>query len=387
MAKHRTIAVVIDLEWTYQHHHGIYQGIQEFARQNKHWNCFLSPWLDGTDLSEKRLAGRPIDGIVARATSQMAADAKRRKIPIVNVQMGAPVPNVSVVQPDRFAVGQIAAEHLVARGFRRFAYLGFRACMCTKTQLQGFRQTLANYDLKSSAMITGHNFSSDPDKWKQFVDSMGRVIRSWDAPVGVNVTIDLLGRYFIEVCQRHGLRVPEDVAVVGTQNEQVLCLQGDPTMTSIDLGYPRVGYRAAALLDQMMDGLAPPSEPILVEPKELIARQSTDALAVDDPLVAKALEFISQHSHEPIDVEDIAKGVATTRRTLERRFESTLQRGVGQEITRMRIERVKRQLVETNTPLKILVGESGFTDEKQMSRTFARLTGVTPGVYRNKRRK
>ncbi|KPJ72505.1 MAG: hypothetical protein AMS14_07635, partial [Planctomycetes bacterium DG_20] len=169
-------------------------------------------------------------------------------------------------------------------------------------------------------------------------------------------------------------------------NEPVICAHPEPSLTSIELGYERVGYRAAELLDRMMDGAPAPAEPILIEPAALLPRRLTDALAVDDPVAARALRFVSEHAHERIKVRDVAAATQVARRKLERRFGAALGRSINEEIARLRVERAKRLLAESKLRLKRLAPEAGFRDAMQMCTVFKRVEGVTPSAYRRQRR-
>ena len=186
---------------------------------------------------------------------------------------------------------------------------------------------------------------------------------------------------------RNGLRIPEDVAIIGAHNEPAICLHPSPSLSSIDFGFDRIGHSAAKLLDKLMRGAKPPRDPIVCPPAELVLRESSDIYAVDDPVLAEAMRFIAEHVHEPIQVRDVVESVPASRRSLERRFRSHLDRSVADEITRLRLERAKRLLVETYEPLKSLARSCGFTGPKQMWKVFRRVEGVSPGQYRSRYRK
>jgi LacI family transcriptional regulator len=160
-----------------------------------------------------------------------------------------------------------------------------------------------------------------------------------------------------------------------------------PSLSSIDFGFDRIGRQAAELLDKLMRGAKPPREPIICPPAELVLRESSDIYAVDDPIVAEAMRFIAEHVHEPIQVQDVAERVPASRRSLERRFRLHLDRSIADEITRLRLERAKRLLVETFEPLKSLARSCGFTGPKQMWKVFRRVEGISPGQYRRKHKK
>ncbi|MBT3199770.1 MAG: substrate-binding domain-containing protein [Phycisphaerales bacterium] len=382
MAKHKHVVIMLDLMWPYKRHHGVFAGTQEYARRCKTWDCTIVEYAD--KLLEPTYDEPPCDGIIARATPQLAADARRLNIPLVNVWSHSLVSDVPLVTPNYDSAGRMAAEHLVARGFRNFGFMGY-SCK-REPQRKGFTKALAQAGFSHSTFVVPSNYGHGSVAWNKFLTQMNEWIDSWPLPIGICVSYDLLARYLACACRQKGVSIPNDAALVGSHNETVICL-AEPNLTSIEIGYERVGYRAAELLDQMMDGAPAPTEPILVEPTNLIPRQSSDALAVEDPLVAQALRYTSENSHKMIRVNDIANAVHVNRRTLERRFRSVLGRSVTDEIMRLRVERVKRLLVETKTPLKIMAIEAGFGDGAHMLAIFKRIEGTTPSAYRREHRR
>jgi LacI family transcriptional regulator len=173
--------------------------------------------------------------------------------------------------------------------------------------------------------------------------------------------------------------------MVGSHDDIVLCSSPPPTLTSINHNYRQIGYQAAALLNRLMNGARPPKEPELVPPAELIPRQSTDSYAVDDAVVSRALRFMAENSHKSIQVNNVAVAVSTTRRSLERRFRETLDRSIAEEIVRLRLERAKRKLVETDEALSLVAAASGFSNADHFYKVFVRIEGISPTKYRQKR--
>jgi LacI family transcriptional regulator len=380
----RHVALIIDTSWADQHHLGTVAGVRRYAQEHGNWDCILSPQLN----ESLRIPGGTshYDGIIARITPKWAELAKEASMPLVNVRHNTPVRDVPTVAPDRRMAGCMAAEHLLARGIHHFGYLGYHRDENSRQQLDGFRQTLQAAGFDCSVHWTTSSYDVKSSNWEKFVDQTDRWINSWPRPMGVLACSDQLCRYLADFCLRKGLDIPIDVALIGTQNEPMMCLQPAPLLTSVDMGYDAVGYAAAKLLDSLMDGAKPTNEMITLPPKGLVARESTDVLAVEDPLIAKAMRYISERSHTGIDVDDVAEAVLTTRRTLERRFRSVLDRSIAEELLRLKIERAKRQLADTNTPVKKLALESGFINGKQMGKTFARVVGISPTEYRRQRR-
>lgn len=382
----RRVAFMLDLDWPFKRHHGVFAGTQEYAREHDRWECILDAHPERT--LEKRRGGRLVyDGIIARVEAPLGEAAKRLGVPIVNVWASSPVKDVPLVSPDFAAVGRMAAEHLMGRGFRHFGFLGFTRQRPNKASRKAFEETVRQAGYDCSAFMVPPRYAARANDWGVFNARLEKWIDSWQTPIGVNVSYDILCRYLACACARKGVPVPREAALLGTHNELIVCNHPEPSLSSIELGYERVGYRAAELLDAMMDGQPAPAKPILLEPAGLMARQSTDVLAVEDPLVGRALRFMAEHGHERIHVPDVATAAHVTRRTLERRFRRVLGRSINDEISRLRVERAKRLLIESRKPMKLLAGEAGFHNAVQMCAVFKRVEGITPSQYRREHRR
>jgi LacI family transcriptional regulator len=187
-----------------------------------------------------------------------------------------------------------------------------------------------------------------------------------------------------EACRRVGLRVPEDVAIVGVDNDELRCEFTNPPLSSVAIPTERIGYEAAALLDRLMDGGQPPAAPVLVQPQGVVVRRSTDMLAVDDDQVARAFRFIRQHSGEPFAVRDILREVGAERRDLDARFRKALNRSLEEEILRSRLQQAERILSETDLELTQVARASGFGTLARLREALRRQTGLGPTEYRGK---
>ncbi len=382
--KKRRIAVVIDLDWPYRYHQDVFVGVQRYARQAEAWDCRIDPHATDT-LAGCKKGKATYDGVVGRIPPALAKQAQRLRIPAVNVWLSSPaMASVPSVVQDMRSSGALAAEHLLARGLRSFSYLGYRRDRGAKLQWEGFLGKLRDEGYEASRELVPVNYSTGA-AWAKFQATLDQWIATWTPPTGIYVVHDLTGRFLAEAIRRNGLNVPNDVALISGVNEPTIAMSGDPTLTSIEWGFDRQGFRAAELLDHLMDGKSPPSEPQMLPPVEIVVRQSTDVMAVDDSLVSRAFRFIAENSHRPIQVDDVATAVATTRRSLERRFRAVLGRTIADEITRLRMDRVKRLLVETDESIRNLSVQSGFGGPVQMCKVFHRLEGISPSEFRKQR--
>ena len=381
----KRVAICLEMEWGYKRHLETYAGIHKYA-DKAGWECVTIP--SAARVLKPKSGVAPFDGILGRITEPLAQTARKLKIPAVNVWLNSPAKKVPSVLADFETSGKIAAQHLVGRGFRRFGYMGFLREKDSRLQIQGFRDILKPLGFR----LTTHRFQrtglgGDGLGWERFLEGLEKWVGSWEAPIGILVCNDLYCRHLIEICRAKGLQVPQDVAIVGTSNEPAICASPYPALTSIDLDFELIGFRAAAKLDEMMDGKVASQTVEHSLPKGLIPRQSTDSRAADDPIVAKALRFIAENGHERMNVSDIASAVAITRRTLERKFRDSLGRSIAEEIARLRIERAKRLMVETEDSFKALAVDLGFRNADHFYKVFSRVEGITPSQYRNQRRK
>jgi LacI family transcriptional regulator len=382
MRKRKRIAIALELEWVLKHHQDVFAGTQAYARRCGDWDCILSPYPER--LIEGTRGAPPFDGILARVTRPMAAAARAARIPLVNVWYSSPVADdVLTVAPDFTEIGRMAARHLLARGLRRFVFVGvLRTERAPQNMLTGYAEVIRKARLPLKAIPVRDRFAGTTAAWEVFQQAMERWIPAQALPVGIFCDRDLLARYVVNTLARHGVKVPHEAAVVGQGNEELVCTHPEPSLTSIEVGHYRVGFHAAELLDRMIEGKKIPPRTIYLPPRTLIPRRSTDALVVEDGLVAAALRFIADRSHDAIRVRDVAAAVHISRRTLERRFRAALDQSVARHIALQRVERAKRLLVERRDLGKQVARDCGFPSTEQMWLTFKRFTGLSPTAFR-----
>jgi LacI family transcriptional regulator len=381
--KKRRVGVWLDLDYAIKREIETYAGCQRFADEAG-WDLIFDPVMAETLKSSKGTP--PYDGVLGRVGKPLAQAARKAGIPAVNIWINSPAKEVTSVLLDMEASGVMAAQHLLGRGFREFGFLGFQRLVNSQRQLRGFRNTVREAGYRCNSWSIPYTLlSNDARRFGKFMSDLKAWIRKLPTPFGILVPADIYGRFLIDACRSEGLHVPGDVAVIGSDNEEVVCLSQSPSLTSIEYGHANLGSRAAALLQDLMDGAMAPLEPIMVPPAKLVRRQSTDVFAVDDPLVSRALRFMSDQSHLVSSVEDITAAVSSSRRTLERKFRESLGRSIAEEMTRLRLNRAKRLLDGPEVSLKEVAIDSGFNSAKHFGKAFVRAVGMTPTAYRSDR--
>jgi LacI family transcriptional regulator len=383
--KLRRVAFMLDLEWLYKRHTGIFAGTQRYA-QEQGWESTIDEYV-AENLPQRRTKSIPYDGVIARATSKLAERAARLALPVVNVWYSSPAwRQLSGIFPDWAAVGCLRAEHLLARGLRRFAALG-RESRGSKIEVAAFQTAVRKAGFPCATIKLPLHPRRTYVSWREHRQRIDSLMSKWSPPIGVFAFNEEVGRMIAQMCRQRGWRVPHDVAIIAGMNEESLCEYPRPSLTSVELGFDHIGYEAARLLDRLMDGDTPPTEPILLPPQGLVVRESTDFFAVEDPVMSAALEFIASNSQRSqIGAIDVARAVNIGLRTLQREFRKYLDRPISAEIQRVRIERAKRELAQSKRPIYEIARDVGFGRAMRMYEVFRRELGVTPREYRKKRR-
>jgi LacI family transcriptional regulator len=387
MSRSLRIAVPIDLDWPLKRHHEVFSGIQDYAkRQAPHWD--LVPDMYPARRVAPRGSGPGYDGIVGRVSASDAAAARRARIPIVNVWLNSPardqVPSVLV---DYVEVGRMAGEHLASRGLRQFACAGYRRDMATRRFFEGVASVARQRHIPVTGHLASFSNSRNEKNWHRYLDGVNRWIDSWRTPIGIAATYDNPARILATECLRRGWRIPEDVAIIGANDDLMLCEGSEPELSSIDVGNYRAGYLAAELLDRLLHGGDPPAQAILTPPADLVPRQSTDVYAVADKTVGRAMRYIAEHCNQPIRVEDVVAHVGCSRGTLERQFRAAGRNSINQEIVALRIELTKRLLISTDDAIEEVAAKAGYGTAQHMRHIFRHQLGTTPTAFREKHRR
>jgi LacI family transcriptional regulator len=347
-------------------------GIARYARINGPWSFYREPI--GLKSSIPRLTEWKPDGIIMR-DSMIKKELIDLKLPTISVLHDSNRPGfLPVVTTDALTISKMASEHLLAKGLRNFAFCGFDNFDWSNERKKYFKKFIEEngfeiniYDQLSKKKV--RDLESEQNLVRDWVKSLKK-------PVGIMASNDDRGQHILEVCKLLGLNVPEEVAVIGVDNDPMVCELGDPPLTSIALNVEPAGYAAAHLLHMLMKGKKMKGQKITVTATHIVQRQSTDLLAVDDIEVASALAYIRQNAKNKILVDDVVKITKLARRSLELRFRKVLHRSINSEIRHIRVDWIKRLLIETNHSISEITAMFNFTDIEHISRYFKMETGM-----------
>lgn len=369
------VALLVETSNSYAR--GLLRGIVSYIREHRSWSLFLSEHNRG-DKPPGWLARWDGNGIIARIENHAIAEALRRlRLPIVDVSAARLIPSLPWFETDDGAIATLAAEHLLERGFKHFAFCGDARFNWSNWRCEHFQNCIRTAGKECFA----HQSKYPPDDEKQ-VSELANWLRKLPKPIGIMACYDLRGQQILDACRRVGLAVPDDVAVIGVDNDDLLCELSDPPLSSVIPNTHRTGYQAAKLLDEMMLGRKAVGQTHLIPPVGIATRQSTDVLAIDDRNVARAIHYIRQHACNGISVQDVLKAVPQSRRLLESRFRNLIGRTPHEEILRVKLDRVKQLLTETDLPLEQIAERAGFTHVEYLTVAFKREVGTPPSKFR-----
>lgn len=379
----REVALIVDPGRPYDRQ--IVRGVASYVQEQRlGWSLYAEedPVARLPDL--KAWGG---DGIIANFDDRkIAAAVARINAAVVGVGGGYGYypgdPKIPYVRTDNHAIAHLAATHLLNLGFRRFAFCGEppnRANGWVRERAEAFQSAIAAAGFPCETFFGRYAPSR---RWRESQAALQRWLQSLETPVGIMACNDARARHVAQACRAAGRRIPEDVAIVGVDNDDVMCELTQPGLTSIEQGARRIGYEAAALLNDMMRGKAPPNRSLTVTPVGIVTRQSTDVLAVNDPDIAEALRFIRRRACDPITVSDVLEASQMSRSTLEARFRDALGRSIHAEIRRVQVDAARRLLVTTTIPIKEVVKLVGVSSVQYFSAMMRRAAGKTPGQIR-----
>lgn len=379
--------VAVWIETSRAYGRGLIRGVANYQRQHGPWSIYFAPHglQDPLPTWLRKWNG---DGILARIDDpKMAETLLARQLPLIDLRNRLPglLPPFGVSnQP----VARLAFEHLRERGFRHYAFCGLAPS--EHVHMDERRDYFCEFAAKAGFVChvyqppRGRSKTAD---WEHAQEHLGKWVLSLPKPVGIMCCNDDRGQQLVDACRQVEVAVPDQAAIIGVDNDQELCSLSTPALSSVEPNAERIGYAAAALLDRMMaTGVTRAAGEVLFPPSHVVTRLSTDTLAVDDPILARALRIMRDHACEGISVGDVVEAAVTSRRYLERQMQAFLGRTPNQELLRIRIGRAQELLVETDLPLEAVARKAGFRNHKYLGDVFARETGQRPGEFRRQAR-
>jgi LacI family transcriptional regulator len=388
-AAHGLKHVALLVETTGAYGRGLLQGIAKYNREHGGWSTYFRPHALN-DAAPGWLRTWKGDGMIVRVETPEQYEAIRRcGAPAVNLRgtiaSELPLPYVTM---DNRQVAQLALQHFKDRGIRHFAACGRGGTKnpALGERIDAFRE-LVEADGTVCHIFPPLGARKHAVAWEQEQDQLAEWVRSLPKPVGIFGCNDERGLQVLDACRRVGVVVPDDVAVLGVDNDPAICDLTIPPLSSVDPNAEKIGYEAAALLDRMMRGETPPKQPIKLAPRAVVTRRSSDIVASEDQEVGRALGYIREHACKRLQVVDVLSHMAMSRASLQQRMKQVVGRTVHQEIQRVRLAKVKDLLAMSELTIKQVARESGFASVQYMTRVFRAVTGETPARYRISRAK
>lgn len=356
-------------------------GVLSYAKMQGNWAFVRAP--EQLSPSFEWLKDWQGDGALVMITSKRDASVARSlDIPVVNLTAYLEDTGIPTVMVDHQEIGRLAAVHLLEQRFRRFGYYGVRDIFYSEQRRSGFAETVrqAGGQCKILEVLP---VEASPGNWRRHQRELDSWLKSLTPPVGIMASTDLRAGIVADACSRLGLAIPDDVALVGVDNDPVACELCQPPLSSVARNDHEVGRRAAALLDHLMSGRPPPEKPILIAPDGVVCRRSTETMAVDDPHVAATVRYIREHLHEKFGVERIIANSGLSRRWLEYRFQASLGCTPYAMINQLRVEHARQLLASPEKQtLSQIADACGFSELRRFRLAFRRVTGKTPAQFR-----
>lgn len=390
MKKRANVALIIGTSGVYGRQ--VLRGISRYMRAYANWSVFLDESVRIVD-PPHWLADWEGDGIICRATTpDLARALGQRAVPVVDCNEHHGFLGLPYIASDTRAIGAMATRHLLERGFERIAFCGVASELWSRNRLRGVKDAI---EADSKARLCSVFESPSTPRERNGVQERNRLcawIESLDFPIGIVACNDVCGQNVLDACLTLGVAVPEQVAVVGVDNSETLCQLCNPPLSSVVPASEKLGFEAAACLDRLMKAKtnpttasADPVEQIYLPPIEVVTRQSSDIRAVNDPAIARAMQFIRERACDAVTVEEVAAHVRMSRSTLERSFRRYLNCSPQQEIRRVRLLRVQQLLRETDLSLARIAELAGFEHPQYMMAQFKKTFGQTPSQWRESR--
>ncbi len=376
----KSVALLIETSNAYAR--GLLEGIVEYQRQRDSWSVFL-PEQERGATPPRWLREWKGDGVIARIeTAEIARCISLLHVPVVDVSSSRRVADIPWIETDDESIASIAFDHLFERGFRHFAFCGPKGFNWSNWRMEHFVAKCRNAGLPCDCFQTESTYDREPIRAKKR-SSLESWLTKLPNPTGLLCAYDIQAQIVLDTCRNIGLTVPEQIAVIGVDNDPLLCDLSHPSLTSVAPDARGAGFHAAQLLDDLMHHRKNDRNTSrLMKPLGIVQRQSTDITAVSNNEIAEAIRFIRDHACNGINVGDVLSQIHLSRRTLESQFLHATGKTPHEMIANIRTDRVLRLLQQSELTLEEIARHAGFEHTEYMSVVFKKRFGVSPGKYR-----
>lgn len=385
----KRVALLIESSRAYGR--GLLVGVAKFAQMSSAWITTQHPERLLDHGIPKWFYEKSFDGVIIRTGRKDILDEiTSLGIPVVDLRAAHPS-SAYVVETDDRQVSRLAVDHLIAKGHSRFGFCGYAFANYSSRRLNYFKEYLQAkgfepFVYEARLASASRTIARIEAAAVQVEQPLVQWLSELPKPIGLMACNDIRGNQVLEACMQQGIAVPDEVAVVGVDNDEVICNLASPPLSSIQNNTEMIGCYAAELLNRLMEGITGNESLSLVSPKGVVARRSSDSAIVADKGVARALAYIRENACAGIDVSDVVNELPFSRATLERRFRKVMHRSIHDEIKRVKIVKVKKLLLETDMKLRSIARLAGFEHAEYLSTLFKREFGITPGQFRKENR-
>ena len=383
-----TIGILIERQRTYGRR--LCEGIIRFARERTNWTLRIVDFMNLPQIAHNK----DIDGFIARVMDDRAEEQLRATgKPVVDVFFERPRMGFAAADQNALLVGQMAAQHFIEHRFTNFAFCGYNGRSYSDRRRDAFMQCLEQNHFPCAVYRTPPSALKDFNNSVVLQERFGfasdhRALRTWISklpkPVGVFCSHDMRAYHLAEACRSQGLQIPEDVAILGADDDELVCNFSDPPLSSIDQNAFGIGYAAAKTLESMLQNPDVVPSPVLIDPIRLIERESTRIYTVSPPWLSDALIFIRRNISNNITASDVYAAVGKSHTLVDSAFRRTFGTSVQKTIIRTRLEEAKRLIRDTSLTLTEIAAKTGFSTAQYFCSSFSKTFGTSPSAYRSK---
>jgi LacI family transcriptional regulator len=385
MHKSKRVLLLMDPDrgWT----RDILRGIAKYCRLNNPWGLYrLSQfyWRPEHKRNKNELnkfkQWKP-DGIITREMDYID-EIMQLGVPVIGSDSSSDLPAIPIISSDFEMTGSMAANYFQEKGFKNFAFCGYSDVSWSTKRLEGFQKTLSSKGFEVKVYMK--SMSSLRNLWSNEIQRLSKWLKTLPASTGLMTCSDDRSLHVLEACKISSILVPQEIAILGVDNDELLCDLANPQLSSIEFNTEEIGYSIAEMLDKMMNGKQFTNYNIIAKPIRVITRCSTDICAIQDPQLTAALAYIRKNKFSMIDVSEVVSATSVSRRNLELRFKKHLDRSILDEIKRSRVNLMADLLIETNYSVSKIASILGYSSIENICRYFKSYKGISPARYREK---